>query len=308
MKLTPEQKAKLRELVDISKDNVSIAAKIMELEDKFDEKFNQAVEAMNSLAPLIETALQKVDNVPTLKPVKGQDYLTQEEVDQIVSDIAQKIPTPPTVDEKKLIAKIVKALSKQDKQVQDTTIDYADIASKVQELIPVKSEIKTVETIKEVVSEELKTEIEKLKEELAKKDKRLNLFEDNVKNTLNGLRSGGSGGTNVRILNNGVPVGDTVSEINFTNATSIEYKAGATGRRVDVTTATGGGGSGTFGIISYTGTVNGSNTSFTFSSAPVILYIDHVPYQKTSSDGTVNWTGTTSVTLTIAPINDLFGV
>ncbi len=55
------------------------------------------------------------------------------------------------------------------------------------------------------------------------------------------------------------------------------------------------------------GTVNGSNTSFTFASAPSVIVIDGISYQKVSSDSTVNWTGTTTVSLTIAPNSDIFG-
>lgn len=62
------------------------------------------------------------------------------------------------------------------------------------------------------------------------------------------------------------------------------------------------------GFLAATGTVNGSNTSFTFASAPRVIVVDNVPRQKTSSDGTVNWTGTTSVTLAIAPNFDIYGM
>lgn len=61
------------------------------------------------------------------------------------------------------------------------------------------------------------------------------------------------------------------------------------------------------GLISYTGAVDGSNTVFVFSAEPTILYIDGVPTQKVSSDSTVNWTGTTTVTLANAPQSDLYG-
>lgn len=67
--------------------------------------------------------------------------------------------------------------------------------------------------------------------------------------------------------------------------------------------ATGGGG----GFLAATGTVDGSNAIFVFTSAPSIVTVDNVPKQKTSSDGTVNWTGTTTITLTIAPNYDIFG-
>jgi hypothetical protein len=61
-------------------------------------------------------------------------------------------------------------------------------------------------------------------------------------------------------------------------------------------------------ILSATGTVNGSNTVFVFSSAPSMIVRDGMMMRQTSSDGTVNWTGTTTITLAVAPNFDLFGL
>ena len=58
-----------------------------------------------------------------------------------------------------------------------------------------------------------------------------------------------------------------------------------------------------------TGTVDGSNSTFTFTSAPTLICVDQGRFmQQTSSDGTVNWTGTTVVVLTVAPTFDVFGL
>lgn len=58
-----------------------------------------------------------------------------------------------------------------------------------------------------------------------------------------------------------------------------------------------------------TGTVDGSNAIFTFAVAPNVISVDQGRVmQKTSSDGTVNWTGTAVVTLAVAPNFDIFGV
>lgn len=58
-----------------------------------------------------------------------------------------------------------------------------------------------------------------------------------------------------------------------------------------------------------TGTVNGVNTVFTFTTAPNAIVVDGGrAMQKVSSDGSVNWTGTLVITLTIAPVFDIFGV
>lgn len=82
--------------------------------------------------------------------------------------------------------------------------------------------------------------------------------------------------------------------------------------RVDPVTnrllVSGTGGGGGFTKLTATGTVNGSNTAFTFTSAPSVIVVDQGrTMQQVSSDGTVNWTGTTSVTLSIAPNFDIFG-
>ncbi len=69
--------------------------------------------------------------------------------------------------------------------------------------------------------------------------------------------------------------------------------------------STGGSGS---GFLSATGTVDGVNQTFTFTSAPSVVFRDGVAMQKTSSDGSPNWTGTTSIILSIAPNFDIFAL
>jgi len=55
-----------------------------------------------------------------------------------------------------------------------------------------------------------------------------------------------------------------------------------------------------------TGTVNGINNIFTFVTAPNVVVVDNVPKQKVQSDGTINWTGTSVITLAVAPNFDIF--
>lgn len=55
------------------------------------------------------------------------------------------------------------------------------------------------------------------------------------------------------------------------------------------------------------GAVNGSNATFVWASAPNVIVVDQGrTMQQVSSDGTVNWTGTTTTVLTIAPNFDIF--
>ena len=58
-----------------------------------------------------------------------------------------------------------------------------------------------------------------------------------------------------------------------------------------------------------TGDVNGSNRIFIFTSAPNVITVDGLLLRKLQSDGvTENWTGTTTITLTVAPNFEVFGI
>lgn len=68
-----------------------------------------------------------------------------------------------------------------------------------------------------------------------------------------------------------------------------------------------GGGLAVLSLIS--GAVNGTNTSFTFSSSPKMVVADQGrSMQKISSNGEVNWTGTSSPSFTVAPTFDVFAI
>ena len=70
----------------------------------------------------------------------------------------------------------------------------------------------------------------------------------------------------------------------------------------------GGAGPGGLTIAVPTGNVDGVNTVFAFAVAPQLIVVDQGrTMQKVSSDGTVNWTGTTTVTLSVAPNFDIYG-
>lgn len=108
------------------------------------------------------------------------------------------------------------------------------------------------------------------------------------------------------IQSNGTTISTGATTLNFTNAT-IAVPTGNDGSTVNVTTSGSGGGSGFQQKTS--GTVDGSNTVFVFATAPKAISVDQGRVmQATSTDGTVNWTGTTTVTLKIAPTFDIFGV
>lgn len=55
-------------------------------------------------------------------------------------------------------------------------------------------------------------------------------------------------------------------------------------------------------LIPSAGSVDSSNRIFTFATAPKVVILDNANIMnKVSSDGSVNWTGTTTITLAVAP-------
>lgn len=57
------------------------------------------------------------------------------------------------------------------------------------------------------------------------------------------------------------------------------------------------------------GMANGSNQIFVWATAPNVIVVDQGrTIQKVSSDGTVNWTGTTTTVLSIAPNFDIYAI
>jgi hypothetical protein len=57
------------------------------------------------------------------------------------------------------------------------------------------------------------------------------------------------------------------------------------------------------------GDVDGSNREFVWATEPSVIVVDQGrAMQKVSSDGTENWTGTTTTTLLIAPTSDIYAI
>jgi hypothetical protein len=54
-----------------------------------------------------------------------------------------------------------------------------------------------------------------------------------------------------------------------------------------------------------TGVVNGSNQTYTWTTAPTAIVVDGTTLQKVEQSGTVNWTGTTTTVLTVPPVNSI---
>lgn len=105
---------------------------------------------------------------------------------------------------------------------------------------------------------------------------------------------------NGQIHTSGSGIREIIAGSNITvDMTNLQYP---------VISSTGGGGGGS-GYQTPIGTVNGSNTSFTFATAPNVIVVDFVIMRKTESvSGTTNWTGTTTVSMTTAPTDHIYAI
>lgn len=121
------------------------------------------------------------------------------------------------------------------------------------------------------------------------------------RNVQNFISLGGNRQTKLQL--NGVQVATGADTLNFVGGTLTPVGDGTT---VSYTPpSSGGGGSGYQAPLS--GGLTGTNT---WSTAPNVLVIDGTSKQKTQTDGTVNWTGTTTTVLTGAqfPTFDIFAI
>lgn len=122
-------------------------------------------------------------------------------------------------------------------------------------------------------------------------------------------RGGGNMNRNIRV--NGVEVLTGYTDINLKNGSNVSITASTnnTTKYTDITiTSSGSGGSGYQQPLS--GAVNGTNKVFTWAIAPNAIVIDNgVIIEKTNyGDSTVNWTGTTTTTLVVAPNFNIYAI
>lgn len=114
-------------------------------------------------------------------------------------------------------------------------------------------------------------------------------------------------GRPITVKDEGVILTNNVSSFDFTGAGISGSASGD-----DVTeNVTGGGGGGGSGYQIPTGTVDGSNKVFIYGTAPSAIVVDGVTLRQTHTVNgvtTVNWTGTTTVTMTVAPTNYTFAI
>lgn len=116
----------------------------------------------------------------------------------------------------------------------------------------------------------------------------------------------GGGAMNRQIKIEGTDYLKRYTDINLIGSgVTITAANNDTQKRVDITfTASGSGYQ-----IPVSGNVDGMNQTFTFATAPTVIVVDQGRVmQRVSSDGNINWTGTTTIVLQVAPNFDIFGL
>ncbi len=212
-------------------------------------------------------------------PVKGKDYFTSTEIDSLVSHIRSIVKDGKDGINGKDGAKGEKG----DTPIKG--IDYWDKNDKEGIIKEVLARMPKQEKAVQVNHKALASEA--IKGVIAENGIKIDHVEGLTK-TLTGLKEylklGGYRGG-----------GDTVAA-----GTGVTITTNSTGQKV--INSSGGG----FTTLAATGTVNGTNTAFTFTQKPTYIVSDHAWYQENKG-----WTwnaGTLTATMTIPPVDDIFGV
>lgn len=196
-------------------------------------------------------------------------------------------------------------LTEQDKD-EIATLAMMDIEVPVVEKVVEKTEVvrelpTTTENIVEVAKyqtgEEIVDSINSLDENAPRIDaSHIKNLPESTKEIIREI--GGAG--NVEVYNQFGKVGSS-QRLRFVGSTVAVDNDGA----IKVTTTSSGGSS---GFQLPTGTVDGSNLDFEFATAPNAICVDGSVLQKVDQIGTEHWSGTTSVTMKVAPNYSIFAV
>lgn len=258
-----------------------VAEKFDELDSKLEEIQNLAPESSQKVDDKIkefeDTAAQMIETIKNIPTVRGNDGISPD-IEEITKKVIGNFP-----NESSLTKKILS---------QVPTIDEEKLMTKFKKFIP-PQRAPDVQIIRERVELDPMSVIDQIMKMPKGKFKLKTEHIDGLDQTMQAFNSQLGRG----YLHGG---GDTVVA-----GTNVTITTNAAGKKV--ISSTGGGGSG-FQIP--TGTVDGSNRIFVFATAPNAIVVDGATLQKTEQGSllTGNWTGTTTVTLLVAPTQSVFAV
>lgn len=260
--ITPQQKTRL----------ISIYP---ELQSWFDAKDSMSSSTAESLLIALLGKIKEIRGEQGDKgdsPVKGKDYFTPSEINQIIrfsADLAKPVKGKDYIDGKNYIL---------------TPSDKKEIAKSISVPI-VEKLVERTETIKEVMSKDI--DISMVKGAVSKKD-----LESTAKKIEDGMAR----------VDGRIKLIDQRWHGGGLSRVSHDGTLSGSGTPADPLSVIGGTGSGFQRPL--TGALN--QATFTWTTAPNVIVVDGVPRQKLQSDGTVNWTGTTTTIMSIWPNFDIF--
>ena len=249
-------------------------SEIKRVDKKVDTVEKELAEKIDETLAIVEE-VKKQEGPAGYTPQKGVDY--EDGKDYVL-----------TSDDKREIAKAV----------------VVPIVEKVIEKIEVIKEqpiVTNTEVIKEVaVAESGEVIVGKINALPLEDDAKIDA--SHIKNLPKPAILGGSGGIKgVQLYINGAKKG-LVSSINLISGTNINLTYSASSGRNDIL-IDGTGGGGGFTKLTATGTVNGTNTAFTFTQEPLYIISDGAWYQKNKG---WTWSDPTA-TMSVPPNDDIYG-
>jgi len=124
----PLIKHRIKGLIDLNKKTPGeLLVHILELKDKVDEHTGSNQDLMDRIDEFLKMPEK-------IKPVKGKDYMTPEEVEEMKNGVLEKIQKPEEIDYEKIntdLAHEVMAQIPKPKEPKDPAVDYEKLAKKV---------------------------------------------------------------------------------------------------------------------------------------------------------------------------------
>jgi hypothetical protein len=245
-----------------------------ELNELMDRKTSG--DAVDALIVALIDKIQSVKGEDGYTPVKGKDYWTEKEVENMVNAILAEA-TP--------IKGVHYSDGENGKDYILTSKDKREIASVIE--VPIVEKIvEKTEVIKEVMP---KLDVSMVKNAVSKKD-----FEETSKKIDSGMAriDGRLKLVDQRWHGGGLSKVSHDSTLSGDGTPSSPLSAVPTGLM----------------FLTATGAVNGSNQIFTFLSVPTYLVIDGAWYTKTDNNGVLQWSNVgLTITTQITPSNSIWG-
>jgi|SRR6185312_8804348 len=255
-----------------------LIAKFPELRDWLEQReTNQLLTGLFS-----QIKLMKGDKGDT--PVKGKDYFTDTEIAQIVEYIRNLVVTRDILRAATPVKGIHYKDGENGKDYILTGSDKKEIAGLIS--VPVVEKvIERTEVVKEILPKSI--DVSSVKGAVSKKE-----LEQESKKILDGM---------VRFEGR-IKAVDQRWHGGGLSRVSHDSTLSGSGTPSDPLTVVGGTGTGYQKPL--TGSLN--QATFTWTTAPNVIVVDNIPRQKVQSDGTINWTGTTTTILNIWPTYDIY--